>query len=270
MSVIRLAWLLVLLGFSCLARADDRRPRSPTTSGTAPPPTARPPSGCTTSFRPPARIARRPSRSSPNSQARNPWLEVKRYSVKDHRGNARFYYETAQTLGAEALSVPGFVFCRQIIIGYDSAETTGKQLADALQACHDRRAREPRCARSCTDRRWRQRHRGHPAIGRRGESRHDGQPAVHRPGGRQGVLAPGAHAGARGHGCVQSLRILRAAVPAEPAGPRQEPHAHGDRRRHVRAVLRTRLFRVHGRVAQRLPDRRRTARDHDRSRDWSR
>jgi len=76
-------------------------------------------------------------------QAKNPWLEVKRYSVKDHRGNAKFYYETAQSLGVEALSVPGFVFCRQIIIGYDSAETTGKELADALQACHQRRLTGP-------------------------------------------------------------------------------------------------------------------------------
>jgi thiol-disulfide isomerase/thioredoxin len=76
-------------------------------------------------------------------QAKNPWLEVKRYSVKDHRGNAKFYYETAQSLGVEALSVPGFVFCRQIIIGYDSAETTGKELADALQACHQRRLTSP-------------------------------------------------------------------------------------------------------------------------------
>jgi len=76
-------------------------------------------------------------------QARYPWLEVKRYSVKDEPGNARLYYETAQTLGVEALSVPGLVFCRQIIIGYDSAETTGKELADALQACHQRRLASP-------------------------------------------------------------------------------------------------------------------------------
>ena len=73
----------------------------------------------------------------------NPWLEVKRYAVKDHRGNARFYYETAQTLGVEALSVPGMLFCRQIIIGYDDAATTGKELADALRACHERRLANP-------------------------------------------------------------------------------------------------------------------------------
>jgi thiol-disulfide isomerase/thioredoxin len=72
-----------------------------------------------------------------------PWLEVKRYTVKDHRANARFYFETARSLGVEALSTPGFVFCRQVIIGYDSAETTGRQLADALAGCRDRRLANP-------------------------------------------------------------------------------------------------------------------------------
>ena len=76
-------------------------------------------------------------------EQRNPWLEVKRYSVKDHRGNARFYYETAESLGVQALSVPGFVFCRQVMIGYDSAATTGTELANALQACHERRLANP-------------------------------------------------------------------------------------------------------------------------------
>ena len=46
--------------------------------------------------------------------ARTPWLEIKRYAVKDNRDNARFYYDTAKSLGVEALSVPGFVFCRQV------------------------------------------------------------------------------------------------------------------------------------------------------------
>jgi thiol-disulfide isomerase/thioredoxin len=69
----------------------------------------------------------------------NPWLEVQRYSVKDDRDNARFYFNTAEALGVEALSVPGLVFCRQVMIGYDSAETTGAELARALEACHERR-----------------------------------------------------------------------------------------------------------------------------------
>jgi hypothetical protein len=75
-------------------------------------------------------------------QERHPWLDVRRYSVKDNRNNARLYYETANSLGTQALSVPGFVFCRQVMIGYDSAETTGEEIARALDACHERRLRE--------------------------------------------------------------------------------------------------------------------------------
>jgi hypothetical protein len=70
---------------------------------------------------------------------RFPWIEVQRFSVKDNRINARFYYETAKALGVEALSVPGFAFCRQVLIGYDTAETTGAEIARALEACHAER-----------------------------------------------------------------------------------------------------------------------------------
>jgi len=73
-------------------------------------------------------------------QSRLPWLEVQRYSVKDDRDNARFYYNTARSLGVEALSVPGFVFCREVRIGYDAAETTGADLERALTACRERQA----------------------------------------------------------------------------------------------------------------------------------
>ena len=72
-------------------------------------------------------------------KARWPWLEVQKYSVKDDRANARFYYETALSLGTKALSVPGFVFCRQVLIGYDTAETTGAEIAQALENCHGQR-----------------------------------------------------------------------------------------------------------------------------------
>jgi len=71
-------------------------------------------------------------------KARWPWLEVKKYSVKDNRANAKFYYETALSLGTKALSVPGFVFCRQVLIGYDTAETTGAEIARAIETCHQR------------------------------------------------------------------------------------------------------------------------------------
>ena len=76
-------------------------------------------------------------------KARWPWLEVRKYAVKDNRANARFYYETSLSLGTKALSVPGFVFCRQVLIGYDSADTTGAEIATALETCHERRVAEP-------------------------------------------------------------------------------------------------------------------------------
>jgi len=76
-------------------------------------------------------------------KARWPWLEVKKFSVKDNRANAKFYYETALSVGTKALSVPGFVFCRQVLIGYDTAETTGAEIARALESCHERRLANP-------------------------------------------------------------------------------------------------------------------------------
>jgi len=69
-------------------------------------------------------------------KARWPWLEVQKFSVKDDRKNAKFYYDTALSVGTKALSVPGFVFCRQVLIGYDSADTTGAEIAAALESCH--------------------------------------------------------------------------------------------------------------------------------------
>ncbi len=70
---------------------------------------------------------------------RLPWLEMRKYSIKDNRANARFYYETGKRLGVEALSTPGFAFCRQLRIGYDQEATTGADLERALRACYESR-----------------------------------------------------------------------------------------------------------------------------------
>src|SRR5512137_2768541 len=142
MSAIRLAWLLVLFCISGLAGAATGDPKSNDFwYGTAQDGT------------PTVRLYYFFSPTCPHCQAakpliaaletKYPWLKVERYVVKDNRANARFYFDTAQSLGVEALSVPGLVFCRQIMIGYDSAATTGKQLEDALTACHERRLANP-------------------------------------------------------------------------------------------------------------------------------
>ena len=142
MFVIRLAWLMALLGLSGLAQAGAGDPKSDAFwYGTAADGT------------PTVRLYYFFSPTCPHCQAAKPfiaelearhdWLEVERYVVKDNRENARLYFETAQSLGVEALSVPGLVFCRQVMIGYDSATTTGKELEDALTACHARRVANP-------------------------------------------------------------------------------------------------------------------------------
>jgi hypothetical protein len=75
---------------------------------------------------------------------RMPWLEIQRLTIKDNRKNARQYYETARSLGVEALSTPGFIFCRQVRIGFDTPETTGSDLEQEIEECRARRlAGEP-------------------------------------------------------------------------------------------------------------------------------
>jgi thiol-disulfide isomerase/thioredoxin len=88
--------------------------------------------------------------------SRKPWLEIKRYAVKDNRANAKFYFETAKSLGVEALSVPGFVYCRQVVIGFDSAATTGADIEKAIDACHSSRLANPGATAPAT---------GQPAAG---------------------------------------------------------------------------------------------------------
>ena len=106
MSVIRLAWLLVLFCLSGIAGAATSDPTSDdfwygtAADGT---PTAR----LYYFFSPTCPHCQAAKPFIAELQARNAWLEVRRYSVKDHRGNARFYYETAQTLGAEVVKLQG-------------------------------------------------------------------------------------------------------------------------------------------------------------------
>jgi thiol-disulfide isomerase/thioredoxin len=74
---------------------------------------------------------------------RLPWLELVSLSVKDNPQNARFYYDTAKSIGAEALSTPGFLFCRQSEVGYDTAATTGEYLVQQLEACRAKILADP-------------------------------------------------------------------------------------------------------------------------------
>jgi thiol-disulfide isomerase/thioredoxin len=142
MPLLRPLLLLVLCAFAVLARAETRDPAADAFWY-----------GQAADGTPTVRLYYFYSPTCPHCQAAKPWLdqlerdlpwlEVRRYSVKDDRDNARFYYNTARALGADAMSVPGFVYCRQVAIGYDAAETTGRELQASLEACRERRIAEP-------------------------------------------------------------------------------------------------------------------------------
>jgi hypothetical protein len=65
----------------------------------------------------------------------HPWLLVEEREVSNDRGNALLFQQVAGAVGEDARYVPAFVFCGQMITGYDQASTTGTQLAAALSAC---------------------------------------------------------------------------------------------------------------------------------------
>lgn len=65
-----------------------------------------------------------------------PWLTIHSYDLVGNKDNQKRYLQMADKLKQSANAVPAFVFCDQMMVGYDSAETTGKELEDRLLACH--------------------------------------------------------------------------------------------------------------------------------------
>ena len=64
-----------------------------------------------------------------------PWLKLHSYDVFGNQANINLYMEMAGQLGMQANSVPGFIFCGQMLVGF-SGETTLLQLENSLVACH--------------------------------------------------------------------------------------------------------------------------------------
>lgn len=67
-----------------------------------------------------------------------PWLRVHSAEVSTSAENARLYMKLAGMLGEDAWSVPGFLFCGEMYVGYRSTETTGAMLRERLLACRAR------------------------------------------------------------------------------------------------------------------------------------
>lgn len=60
------------------------------------------------------------------------WLNVVTYEVSGIPANMDYYRRVAAGIGKQAGQVPAFFYCKQMEIGFDSDETSGKRLEDAL------------------------------------------------------------------------------------------------------------------------------------------
>jgi len=66
------------------------------------------------------------------------WLRLHSMELSENSRNARLYVDLADSLGQEARSVPAFLFCAQMITGFDSAEGVGALIVGQLEICHAR------------------------------------------------------------------------------------------------------------------------------------
>lgn len=64
-----------------------------------------------------------------------PWLTVHRYDLVNNQENIKRYVNMAGALGLTANAVPGFIFCGQMLVGFDSADGIGKELESRLLNC---------------------------------------------------------------------------------------------------------------------------------------
>ncbi|NOR70177.1 MAG: hypothetical protein GQ532_10900 [Methylomarinum sp.] len=74
-----------------------------------------------------------------NLPKKYPWLSLHSYDLVGSRVNQKRYLLMADQLQQPANSVPAFIFCGQMIVGYDRAETTGLELEEKLLACHQQK-----------------------------------------------------------------------------------------------------------------------------------
>jgi hypothetical protein len=69
---------------------------------------------------------------------RMPWLKLHDLELSQHPENIRTYLVMANLLRQEINSVPAFMFCGEIHVGWESQHTTGALLAERLEQCHER------------------------------------------------------------------------------------------------------------------------------------
>ncbi|MCU7905871.1 MAG: hypothetical protein KZQ76_08425 [Candidatus Thiodiazotropha sp. (ex Epidulcina cf. delphinae)] len=69
-----------------------------------------------------------------------PWLRLHSLKLEGHPEHVAHYKFLAGRVGGEARSVPAMLFCTQMMVGWESFETTGKRLREGLMDCYARLA----------------------------------------------------------------------------------------------------------------------------------
>lgn len=67
-----------------------------------------------------------------------PWVRLHALELTQQPANITRYETMARRLGEEAVSVPAFLFCGEMVVGWDSDATTGAYLRQRLDACRSR------------------------------------------------------------------------------------------------------------------------------------
>ena len=67
-----------------------------------------------------------------------PWLQLHAHELTRNREAVRLYVALAESLQQPATSVPAFLFCGQMVTGFDRAAGMGAVLRDALTRCYER------------------------------------------------------------------------------------------------------------------------------------
>lgn len=70
-------------------------------------------------------------------QAR-PWVRLHALELTRHPEHVVRYQAMARELGQEAASVPAFIFCGEMVVGWEGDSTTGAYLRERLDACRTR------------------------------------------------------------------------------------------------------------------------------------
>jgi thiol-disulfide isomerase/thioredoxin len=71
-------------------------------------------------------------------KAQYPWLRVHAFEASGDSKNSRLFEKMAKQHGREPGFFPTFFICDKMIVGYTSADTTGEEIKDAINECHNK------------------------------------------------------------------------------------------------------------------------------------